>query len=30
MSAEDYQEKIALGANLVQVYTGFIRRSKAY
>ena len=24
MSAEDYQEKIALGANLVQVYTGFI------
>ncbi len=24
MSAEDYQEKIELGANLVQVYTGFI------
>ena len=24
MSAEDYQEKIELGANLVQIYTGFI------
>lgn len=24
MSSEDYQEKIELGANLVQVYTGFI------
>ena len=24
MSAKDYQEKIELGANLVQLYTGFI------
>ena len=24
MSSEDYQEKIKLGADLVQIYTGFI------